>query len=316
MLACSSESQNRVEVRRFAARVNERVICEGDILLVIPCSARKPYSNSQSHMAILNAIKKYRSYVREAILTSPLGVVPRELELVYPAAHYDVAVTGYWDLEERKWVSDCLKDFIMKNKFKKIIAHVEGPYVDVCKDTGIEMEFTSMGRVTDDASLQRLNDALDSAAMALNPDRRGYERSRLDMFRMMADYQFGKGKGSLLVPERGVIKGKPPRLALFDGQEQLCQIIPEFGSLTMTIEGARRMLTDGAYTVDIADFTPKGSILAPGVLNADHTIRPGDDVFVKGSKAVAVGKAKMGGREMVDAKRGIAVELRHVEKLS
>jgi archaeosine synthase len=60
-----------------------------------------------------------------------MGVVPRELELVYPAAHYDVAVTGYWDLEERGWVSGCLRDFIDNNHFSKVIAHVEGRYVEV-----------------------------------------------------------------------------------------------------------------------------------------------------------------------------------------
>ena len=117
MLACSAESQNRVEVRRFADRVRSRFRSDGQILLIIPCSARKPYSTSKSHQAIMSALGKYRRYVREVILTSPMGVVPRELELVYPAAHYDVAVTGVWDLEERGWVSGCLRDFIDNNHF-------------------------------------------------------------------------------------------------------------------------------------------------------------------------------------------------------
>ena len=156
MLACSAESQNRVEVRRFAERVNTRFQSEGDILLIIPCSARKPYSTSKSHLAIARALGRYRNLVHELILTSPLGVVPRELELVYPAAHYDVTVTGVWDLEERQWVSDCLKKFVDTHHFKKIIAHVEGPYVEVCKQTGMDMVYTSKGRITSDASLASL----------------------------------------------------------------------------------------------------------------------------------------------------------------
>ena len=316
MLACSAESQNRVEVRRFAERVNARFQAEGDILLIIPCSARKPYSTSKSHMTIARALGRYRNLVHELILTSPLGVVPRELEIVYPAAHYDVTVTGVWDLEERKWVSDCLKKFIETHHFKKIIAHVEGPYVEVCKQTGIDMVYTSKGRITSDESLASLVEQIKLAASELSTRPRGTRELMLDMFRGMADYGFGAGKGKLLVPDNGNVKGKFPRFILFDGNEQLCSISPDFGSLSLTLEGAKRMGLGPDYVVEIGEFVPKGSILAPGVIGANLQIRPGDDVLVKGPKAIAVGKAKMSGAEMAESTRGMAVELRHVEKIS
>jgi archaeosine synthase len=315
MLVCSAESQNRIEVKRFAERVNARFQSEGDILLIIPCSARKPYSTSKSHMAIARALGKYRSYVHEIILTSPMGVVPRELELVYPAAHYDVTVTGVWDLEERKWVSDCLRDYLKGHNFKRILAHVEGPYVEVCKQTGIDMVFTSKGRITSDDSLASLAENIKIAAGELSTKPRGTKESMLDMFRGMADYGFGAGKGRLLVPDNGMVRGKFPRFVLFDGNEQLCSISPDFGSLSLTLEGAKRMKLSPDYMVEIGDFVPKGSILAPGVIGANLQIRPGDDVLVQGPRAVAVGKAKMSGTEMAESTRGMAVELRHVEKL-
>lgn len=315
LLACSAESQNRVEVRRFADRVRSRFRSDGQILLIIPCSARKPYSTSKSHQAIIGALGRYRRYVREVILTSPMGVVPRELELVYPAAHYDVAVTGYWDLEERGWVSGCLRDFIDSNRFSRVIAHVEGPYVEVCAQADRDMIFTCTGHLTSDESLRSLVSQVALAVKELNPAPRSYDQSVLDMFRRMADYQFGMGKGDLLVPPRGTFRGRFPGLALFDGKEQLCSISSQYGSLTLTLAGAKRMGLDDAYFVEIGDFVPKGSILAPGVENADPQIRPGDDVFVKGKKAIAVGKAKMSGWEMKESSRGMAVELRHVERL-
>lgn len=315
LLACSAESQNRVEVRRFADRIRQRFSSDGKILLIIPCSARKPYSTSQSHMAIINALGKYRRYVREVVLTSPLGVVPRELELVYPAAHYDVAVTGIWDLEERHWVSGCLQNFIDNNRFERIIAHVEGPYVEVCAQTDRDMIFTSTGRVTSDESLQALVDQVKLAVDELNPQPRNFELSLLDIFRKMADYEFGKGQGDLLVPAKGFVKGRYPRLTLFDGRVQLCTINPATGSLTLTLDGAKRMSLRDQYFVEITDFVPRGSILAPGVANADPQIRPGDDVFIVGKKAIGVGRAKMSGKEMVEASRGMAVELKHVEEL-
>ncbi len=316
MLACSAESQNRVEVRRFAERVKTRFQSEGDILLIIPCSARKPYSTSQSHLALARALGKYRSYVHELILTSPMGVVPRELELVYPAAHYDVTVTGVWDLEERQWVSSCLRNYIDTHNFKKVIAHVEGPYVEVCKQTGRDMTFTSKGRITSDESLASLAEAIGAAASELGTRPRGMKETLLDMFRGMADYEFGAGKGRLLVPDSGMVRGKYPRFVLFDGKEQLCSISPDFGSLSLTLEGAKRMKLEPDYIVEIGDFIPKGSVLAPGVIGASLQIRPGDDVLVKGPKAMAVGKAKMSGYEMAESTRGMAVELRHVENLS
>ena len=315
LLACSAESQNRVEVRRFAERARTRFQSQGDILLIIPCSARKPYSTSKSHMAIARALGKYRSYVHELILTSPLGVVPRELELVYPAAHYDVTVTGVWDLEERKWVSDCLKEFLRTHHYKRILAHVEGPYVEVCRQTGIDMVYTSKGRITGEDSLASLLGQIKLAADELSAKPRGQREIMLDMFRGMADYGFGAGKGGLLVPEDGIVRGKYPRFVLFDGNKQLCSISPDFGSLSLTLEGAKRMKLSPDYIVEIGDFIPKGSILAPGVTGANLQIRPGDDVFVLGPRANAVGKAKMSGFEMAESTRGMAVELRHVEKI-
>lgn len=315
MLACSAESQNRVEVKRFARRVRERFRSEGDILLIIPCSARKPYSTSQSHMALARALGKYRNYVHELILTSPLGVVPRELELVYPAAHYDVAVTGIWDLEERQWVSGCLRDYLDAHSFKKILAHVDGPYVEVCRQSGHDMTFTSKGRITAEESLISLVEHVEAAAGELNARPRSPKELMLDMFRGMADYQFGAGNGGLLVPRDATIKGKYPRYVLFDGKEQLCSVSPDFGSLSLTLEGAKRMRLEPDYLVTIGDFVPKGSVLAPGVIGAGLQIRPGDDVLVKGPRAICVGKARMSGYEMVESTRGMAVELRHVERL-
>ncbi len=46
---------------------------------------------SQSHKKFQRAIA---GRAHELIITSPLGLVPRELECIYPAGHYDLPVTG------------------------------------------------------------------------------------------------------------------------------------------------------------------------------------------------------------------------------
>ena len=56
-------------------------------------------------------------------MTSPLGLVPRDLEEVWPAGHYDIPVTGDWTLDEMKRVTDMLDSLIERNNYRVIINH-------------------------------------------------------------------------------------------------------------------------------------------------------------------------------------------------
>src|SRR2546428_223352 len=66
------------------------------VLLLLPCSARKPYAESRTHRRFREAIDACGNpaAVHEVMLTSPLGLVPRELDRSDPAAHYAVPVSG------------------------------------------------------------------------------------------------------------------------------------------------------------------------------------------------------------------------------
>ena len=68
-------------------------------------------------------------------------------------------------------------------------------------------------------------------------------------------------------------------------------------------------------TVTIDNFVPQGRVLAPGVVSAPETIRSGDEVLVQGPLAFAVGRAIMSGPEMQQSSRGVAIDIRHVQKL-
>jgi len=85
------------------------------------------------------------------------------------------------------------------------------------------------------------------------------------------------------------------------------------GMIALSLAGAKRLEPLGKYIVKIGDFLPKGSLLAPGVLDADEQIRPGDEVIVVGEKAFGIGRAKMSGWEMKASRRGVAVEIRHIK---
>jgi archaeosine synthase len=316
LYANTMESLNRVEIRRFAGRIVERYTApELDTLVLLPCSAKKPYSMSLSHQKFINALGKYRKYVHEVIITSPMGVVPRELELMYPAAHYDTPVTGRWDMEERAWVGGCLKSYLLKNKYRNIIAHVHGAYREICesveRELGLGFIYTADEGVTQSTSLENLRN---TASGLEHAKKRISERANLDVIRAIADYQFGRGTGDMLVTADADVRAAYPKFQLFAGKQHLATLIPQYGTIALTVEGGMRLRDHPCYKVKIGDFTPHSSILAPGVEDADPQIRPGDEVIVEGEKFFGVGRALMSGWEMKECGRGVAVEVRHSKK--
>jgi archaeosine synthase len=324
LIADTSEALSRIEVARFAQRIQERYTPPDlDILLLLPCAARKPYSTSQSHQKFILSLGRYRKFVHEVILTSPLGIVPRELELTYPAAHYDTAVTGHWDEEEKAWVSGCLEAYLSKYRYKAVVAHVEGAYREICERVssklGIEVIYTAKESPVSMDSLSNLKSVIESLCTDRDFSKKSLnaEEEKKNILRAIAGYQFGKAARLIFSEEAGerVVKGRFPKYQLFVGRKQLATLVPQYGMLALSIEGTELMLKSGKYMVEIDDFIPRGSILAPGVLQADPQIRPNDEVIVLGERALCVGRALMSGNEMVKSGRGIAVDLRHVKKL-
>lgn len=299
-----AESLQRVEVTRFAERVIDRYEApQCDVLLLLPCSARKPYSRSRSHRLFAEAIGSHRRYLHEMILTSPLALVPRELEEAYPAASYDVPVTGHWDREERAWLAKCLLAYLKKNRYSRIVAHLDGDLEETIRELGLDAVYTGGG--TNGPALQRLEDAVREACRdaARLPD------LRLLRYRAHADFYFGQGASGALLAGKIVVKGRE----IQDEQKKPLAATTPNGTIAISMAGAARLEPLGRYTVKIGDFLPKGSLLAPGVIDADEQIRPGDEVIVTGERAFGVGRAKMSGWEMIQSRRGVAVEIRHIK---
>jgi archaeosine synthase len=309
MTAASEDTLQRVEIRRYADRVTSRYRDRFDgPLVLVPCSARKPYSESQSHGQFRGAVD-YRAPM--ASMTSPIGVVPQELELTYPAQHYDTPVTGRWTAGEREFVAEVLRRFLERCDYERVVAHVppEG-YRDVCEtvepDVSASFEYTVVDHPTTEASLGNLQ-------TALSGERRYRKRTRQhNTLRAVADYQFGDGAGEALF-EDPTVTGRYPKLQARESGDQLAALVPRYGTLAFTLAGARRARERGVPVgrVEIDSFVPRGSVLAPGVVEADPDVRVGDEVLVEGPEAFAVGRAQMSGPEMTESTRGIAVQVRH-----
>ena len=301
-------------IRRFRDRVIDRYRNRFDApLVILPCSAKKPYSESQSHRQFREAIQ-YRGHM--VSLSSPIGVVPMELECTYPAQHYDVPVTGRWSASERSVIAEMLAQFLDRNAAdRRVIAHVPpGPYTDIVERAatrvGIEPKFTVDDHPTTEASLTALSGALNGESSY------GRDERRTHTIRAIADYQFGDGAGDLIFSDVQIESPYPKHRVLDPDGTHLATMVPQYGVLALTIPGAKVWKQSDVPTrsVSIDPFVPHGDVLAPGIVDADADIRTGEEVLVEGERAFAIGRAEMPGVAMRESTRGIAVDVRHTEE--
>lgn len=319
LIATSSKTIERVEVRRFRERVKDRYKkpMSSKVLLLLPCSARKPYSSSKSHKLFRQVIldSKNPNIVNEVILTSPLGVVPRDLELFYPAQQYDIPVTGVWDRIEREMIETDLKHFIENNQYDEIIVHLGGELFEIVdglfKELKIKFHNTCNGNhPTSRPALQSLGSKFNEISDKFE---KVAKKTRLqESLLNFARFQFGDLGNKFFEQGEILIKGKYPYLKLFRDQNQLGMLIPDRGMISLTLEGAKILAENKKFRVEIDDFVPKGSVMAVGVLDADPEIRIEDEVVVIHKNEVrGVGKAAMSVPEMIASSRGVAVKVRH-----
>lgn len=320
------ESYNSPMIRRFRERVVKRYRPpeHKKIVLLLPCSARKPYSDSKSHKRFLRAVESalgsLRFRVAETILTSPLGVVPRELERMPPAAQYDIPVTGDWDAEETEIAVHALEEHLQKfSESTVVVAHVSGGYMNIVKkaEEGIPQSIiytTPDESATSRASLEELQDTLKDMAKVL--DITNKQRTDLeDTLRASSDFQFGRGAGDLLIPQGASLRGKLYHTVTCRvGGYQVCTYVSKSGTVSLTLAGGRLLepLKQGWVLFEGKEIVG-GSIFAVGVREADPGIRPGDEVIVldSGGQVAAVGRSEMSGLEMCELDKGRAVTLRH-----
>ena len=316
----STQALRRPDLKRYRDRMRDyRKPEHKRILLLLPCSAKKPYHISKTHRAFASAIHtaQHDTLVHEVIVTSPLGMVPRELDACYPANSYDIPVTGEWKCEERAMIRQMVGDLIAQG-YDKVICHLGEDYELV--EGLADMECTVVGDPTSPKSLENLDKALRAAAKGMETV--DYLVDRNNLARGLLEFQFGREIADLLMDENTYAIGKFPywKFIREDPEDrkrktQIGMMTPERGMVSLTLEGAEILAAAGYATVEIMDFELKGNLFAVGVQKADPRIRIGDEaVIVCDGEVRGVGVAEMCGREMTDLRRGIAVKVRHKVK--
>jgi len=284
-------SYHRPDFVRFRKRVVETFTPENwtKIIVLLPCSSKKPYSLSKSHRKFLSVMKKNANFsqIQEFILTSPLGVIPRQLETIYPANSYNISVTGEWDDTEIKITENMLLKFLEKyNSQIPIICHLpKGGYrkivSKVIDKTDHNFYFTDIvGSTTSRDSLASLGNSIEK--FNLNPiqsnPKVNYHKRKLEK---IIDYHYGKMVGELLLSGDYKIKEDRRRKLSFivdlKSKSNLGEYDQNTGELELTLKGANKIKEHfRKYKYIIFDGKQiRGSTLfRPGIIDYSLDLKP------------------------------------------
>lgn len=286
-------SLERPQVKRWREEITRYYTPSTNLILLLPCSAKKPYRISKSHIKIISALrdtlKNRYANLCQLILTSPLGVVPRELE---DYSNYDIPVTGHWSQEELNSISETLSLILKKCDNPILIAHFEenSPYLKALKSLPYRIIYTG-------GSIEKLQEIIEENRPIWDFERiHEYSSKAKKMF----SFQFKK---ELDMPFDYVERRKSTNLFY---NKQNIGIFEN--KIKVNVKGGD-LLKDTLW-VNI-DFDLKGDIFSKGVVSNSNNIRPGDDIIIlKNNKCIGVGEAIVSGETMKKLDRGKVVKVR------
>ncbi|MGN1363083.1 MAG: DUF5591 domain-containing protein [Methanobrevibacter sp.] len=302
VICSSEESLYRPEAVRWRQRM-KLMKPYGNVIAILPCSMKKPYSQSKSHQKFKRATKGYQ----EVIVTSPFGICPREMENTFPIQSYDTSVTGNWSQDEKKEAGQLLREYIGNTP---AVANVSGGYEETCREylDGLDITYTCVdNRPTNP-------DSIYNTRMELKKYEKMPKRGRmLHELRSIARYQFGEG-GEKLIPDDIRTKGRYHRIIYYNNK-QLAFLNRDIGLYTLSLAGGEILANEELKVVEIDFNLETNTVFSPGVAKADHNILPRDEVvIVKDGEVLGTGKAIISGEEMEKSNYGVAVDIKHRKK--
>ena len=262
-----------------------------NVLMLLPCSARKPYRMSKSHRKFLDAIG--HSAFHEVMVTSPLGLVPRDLEETWPASHYDIPVTGEWNLDEIERTSHMLKSLLERNNYHTVINHSSMSF-DL---PGIKYFETRVGKsATSREALENLRTTVAEVSKQHVTRNRKHHKILLDNFASIARYKMQND----LWLENVSIRGKPPfwrielegkQIALWSNDRRGFSLAKSSIPLISANSSLRQIHLN-------SEVSWKGDIFSNILESYDAGINSGDDLLVMQSgQPVGLARAVASGWE-------------------
>ncbi len=298
------------------------------LIIILPCSAKKPYSESKSHKKFHSIIRKFRDFpdFQEIILTSPLGAIPRQLENIYPVNSYDISVTGDWDNEEITIASNMLIELVEKyDKDIPIICYLKEPgYLKIIDNarlklknkfyfTGVKINLTTIESLNSlENSIRDLKDSF--KPLKPIPKNKNFSKSWTRKFIKILDYQFGTGAGEKIC-SNGIRTRKNERkhqIEIFDliNKQYLGKFNFSTGQIELNLSGANRLLPlneNTNYMVFDGQLIKGNTLFRPGIINYSPNLVPKDFtlIFDKEKKnLIGLGNLEVGSNYIKNSKTG------------
>jgi len=293
------ESLNRPEVYRHLKRL-ERIPTKKRLLL-LPRS-RKPYSEhlyelgDEFYQIKGDPLKgQLGEDVQVTVVDVPFGIIPLELDQVYPLAQNESP--NDYDEDSIKLVKNLLESYIQN--FDHVTASAK--LVDQFR---LKSTFPSIEKYSINQPLEVVVD--------------DYQR-----IVRIADYQFGEGAGENLFNDSvQIVKSRNTGKIrhVYDGDELIATLRASDGIFVLAKEGARRLHRYLPYpknrvvvNKDAEPFAREGkSIFAKFVINCDIDIHTKEEVLIvnEEDQLLAFGKSILNGKEILDFNTGQAIKTR------
>ncbi len=327
-------SYNRPDFEEFRKRIIKNFQPEPwtSLIIILPCSAKKPYSESKSHRKFHGVIRKFSKFpaFQEIILTSPLGAIPRQLENVYPVNSYDISVTGEWDFEETLIAARMLDDLLEKyDKDIPIICHLEKDYLKIIKETKAihqrKMHFSEIkDKTISKESLQSLEGLIRKHEDHYSKNKIISEndhaiKSWTRKFVKILEYQFGIGSGNKLFSNGLNLKHdkNKTKIRLLDPITNKLLGVFKFstGQIILTTTGTKRILPfliKSNVIVFNGEKFSGNNLFRPGILEYSPGLIPLEQVIILNKEkndVIGLGQMIVGAKFLEHTKTGKVVKI-------
>lgn len=285
------ESLCRAEVLRHMQKLRE-MPKKRDLVILPP--SRKPYSKF-----ISGNLGEFYIYGAEQeidlentdfmVLDVPFGLIPLEIDEVYPLSQNDAPKTR--DVDAIEFVEDFISEFV--EYYEQILIH---------------------SRIINDLEIGLYNKTTDDIR---------YVKDDVKKIKAIADYQFGVGAGEALFTgniniEKSKKTGKIRHI--YDGKVLIVNMRASDSYLILSKEGAKRLHNAMPYpknrvvvNKDSEPFALDGkSVFCKFVVDCDDNIRAKDEVLIvnEEDRLLAYGKALLGACEIKEFETGQAIKTR------
>ena len=287
-----SESLSRPEVLRHIQKLRQ-MPKKRDLIILPP--TKKPYSKFTS-----GKLGKFYVYGDKheidlnnadfMVLDIPFGLIPLEIDEVYPLSQNDAPKTR--DNDSIEFIEGVINEFI--GYYNQVLIHSK-----VLKDLDIQLEEYDLS------------------------DEIRYQKDDVKKIKAIADYQFGFGVGEALFKgniniEKSKKTGKIRHI--YDGKTLIVNMRASDSYLILSKQGAKRLHACTSYpqnrvvvNEDSEPFALDGkSVFCKFVVECDENIRSNDEVLIvnKDDKLLAYGKSLLSACEIKQFDTGQAIKTR------